>query len=183
MNIVSFLFKSCNQIRRFIAKQHTLSSWCRPFSSRFRSRKIRLLWISKFFCLLLSYWYRFYLKPHFDKLQFTSNHWWKFYSDQTGIKVSESRLKNISLASEKVYRNTLSVIFLFGACVWAIFSFFGESISIPFFLYFNFSLFIVFLSMDLWLANFLEKDEILSGKSSRWRGNFKVAVGFVPAKC
>ena len=31
-----------------------LSSWCRIFSSRSGSRKIRILSISKFFCLLLS---------------------------------------------------------------------------------------------------------------------------------
>ena len=32
--------------------------------------------------------------------------------------------------------------------------------------------------MDLWLATFPEKDEILSGKSSRWRA--KMAVDFFP---
>jgi len=40
--------------RRLFAKHHTLSSWCRILSSRSRSRKIRILSISKFFCLLLS---------------------------------------------------------------------------------------------------------------------------------
>ena len=43
------------------AKHHTLSSWCRIFNSRSRSRKIRILSISKlFFFLFLSWWYRFY---------------------------------------------------------------------------------------------------------------------------
>ena len=35
--------------RRLFAKHHTLSSWYRIFSSRSRSRKIRILSISKFF--------------------------------------------------------------------------------------------------------------------------------------
>ena len=50
---------------RLFAKHHTSSSCCRIFSCRSTSRKIRL----SIFCLLLPWWYRFYLKLHFHILQ------------------------------------------------------------------------------------------------------------------
>ena len=39
--------------RRLFAKHHTLSSWCRIFSSRSRSRKIRILSSLKFFVIVV----------------------------------------------------------------------------------------------------------------------------------
>ena len=47
------------------------------------------------------------LNPRFDKFQSMFNHWWKLYSDQTRIKSPLKRLKNIGMASEKLYRNNL----------------------------------------------------------------------------
>ena len=47
------------------------------------------------------------LKPTFSHFQSIVNHWWKFYSNQTRIKSFLKRLKHISMASEKHYRNTL----------------------------------------------------------------------------
>ena len=42
---------------------------------------------------------------------FSANYWWKFYSDRTRKKTLLRRLKNIGMASEKVYRNTLRLRF------------------------------------------------------------------------
>ena len=39
--------------RRLFAKHHTLTSWCRIFSSRSRSCKVRILSISKFFLFIV----------------------------------------------------------------------------------------------------------------------------------
>ena len=54
---------------------------------------------------------RFYQTLHFEKFQSIVNHWWKFYSDQTRIKSLLKRLKNIGIASEKLYRNALKAAF------------------------------------------------------------------------
>ena len=39
--------------RRLFAEHHTISSWCRSFSSRSRSRKMRILSISKFLFIVV----------------------------------------------------------------------------------------------------------------------------------
>ena len=51
-----------------------------------------------------------YLKLHFHKFQSIANCWLRFYSDQTRIKSLLKRLKYIGMASEKLYRNTLSFL-------------------------------------------------------------------------
>ena len=50
----------------------------------------------------------FYWKLHFHKFQSIANYWWKFYSDRTRRKPLLRRLKNIGMASEKLYRNALT---------------------------------------------------------------------------
>ena len=47
-------------------------------------------------------------ETNFHKFQSTANYWWKFYSDRTRKKTLVRRLKNVSMASEKLYRNTLN---------------------------------------------------------------------------
>ena len=51
-----------------------------------------------------------YLKLHFHKFQSIANCWLRFCSDQTRIKSLLKRLKYIGMASEKLYRNTLSFL-------------------------------------------------------------------------
>ena len=101
-NIQNFFFS-----RRLFAKSHTISSWCRIFSSRSRSGKIRILSILKFFVHCCHSDIDFTKKWPFDKLHFVGNHWCKVCSDRTRIKSLLGRLENIGMVSEKLYRNTL----------------------------------------------------------------------------
>ena len=64
--------------RRLFAKYHTLSSWCRIFSSRSRSHEIRIL-----------------LETAFWQTLIIVNYWWKFYSDRTMINLAWRRLKTL----------------------------------------------------------------------------------------
>ena len=58
----------------------------------------------KVFCLLLSWWYWFYLKLHFEKLQSKISQWRKFYSDNSTFKAFEEYRYGL----RKLYRNTLT---------------------------------------------------------------------------
>ena len=114
---VLFEFKQVhffNFSRRLFAEHHTLSSLCRIFSSRSKSRKSRLFFFCSFVCLfflrllfivviviLIS------LKAAFWQISILANHWWKFYSNRTRIKSLLRGLTNIGTVSKKLYRNTL----------------------------------------------------------------------------
>ena len=66
-----------------------------------------------FFCLFVSFALRTYtllLYSNYLTIQIF-NHWWNFYSDRTRIKSLLKRLKNIGMASKKLYRNTLKCHF------------------------------------------------------------------------
>ena len=79
--------------RKLFAKHYTLSSWCRIFSSRSRSREIRIKPISKFLFIVVIF------MSILRKIAF----------GQTSIH-SQSVLrwmKNIGMVSEKLYRNDL----------------------------------------------------------------------------
>ena len=51
---------------------------------------------------------RFFFKLHFQKIQSMANFWSKFYGDRTTKQPLLRRSKNIGMASEKLYRNTLN---------------------------------------------------------------------------
>ena len=93
--------------RRLLAKHHTLSSWCRIFSGRYRSHKIRLL----------STWKVFIYCCHGD-IDFTKSCILTNNNSQSitsknfvaRIKSLLRRLKNIGMVSQKLYRNTLIVV-------------------------------------------------------------------------
>ena len=67
---------------KLFAKLHVLSSWCRIFCSRSRSRKIRLL-SSSLFLFIVAIVISILLKTIFDKFQSKISQWWKFHSDRT----------------------------------------------------------------------------------------------------
>ena len=85
-----FIWIQTNRIfhfsRRLFAKHNTLSSWCRIFSSRSRSRKIRILSISMFFAYCCHGDIDFTKNCIWTELQFIVNHWWKVCSDRTRTK-------------------------------------------------------------------------------------------------
>ena len=65
---IYFLFLNSNIhyfSRRLFAKHQTLTSWCRIFSSRSRSCKVRILSISKFFLFIVVILTSILLKPAF----------------------------------------------------------------------------------------------------------------------
>ena len=70
---------------RLSAEHHTVSFWCRIFSSRPKSRKIQILSISKIFFTFV------------------------IVRDRTRMKSPLRWLEHIGMVSEKLYRNTLKV--------------------------------------------------------------------------
>ena len=95
------------------AKHHILSSWCRIFNSRSRSRKIRILSISKlfFFIFVLVISILLRKKKAFWQTSILNQSIMKLCSDWTGVKSLLMWLKNIGMVSEKLYRNTLNIIY------------------------------------------------------------------------
>ena len=86
---------------RFTWIQTYRSSWCRIFSSRSRSRELRISSILIFFVYFF----------HSD-IDFTRNRW-KFCGDRTEIKSLLRRLKNIGTVCKKLYRNTLGLMLIY----------------------------------------------------------------------
>ena len=60
--------------RRLFAKHHTLTSWCRIFSSRSRSCKVRILSVSNFFLFIVVILTSILLKTDFDKTSIARFH-------------------------------------------------------------------------------------------------------------
>ena len=64
------------------------------------------------FCLSLSWKYRFLQNVNHAKVQSKSNKYCKFHVDLTRRRLSKSRFKKLGMVPKKLYRNTLSFVFL-----------------------------------------------------------------------
>ena len=92
-------------LRGLFANNQTLSSQFWIFSSRSRSHKIRLLSISKFLFLVVIVT-SILLKTTFSQISVQSQLLVKILQRSDREKTLLRRLKNIGMASEKLYRNT-----------------------------------------------------------------------------